>query len=103
MIKLFSDDVSLKKEWINIRDKIEEIIPKSYEFEVDFLFYETSLSPGEMGKQEIARRQGYEYLLNMLLKDTLKDYIISAQDYKSFSSYEGITIDVVKEKLGNKK
>ena len=102
-IRIFSDETLLKEKSGDIRNGVENVLPKNYRFQTDFLFYETSLPPGEMGKQEKERRVGFEYILGLLLRNPLEDCVILQEDYREFSSPDEVKIDLLLKEYVKKK
>jgi len=104
IIKLFSDDAVLKKKLTRLREELEKILPRDYNFQLprDFLFNETSLPPGYIGQRERERRAGFQYVVDTCLKDLLNDYLISGGNYLEVSSSGEINhVDVLKIILKN--
>lgn len=79
-VEIFSDDRQLMDKFSDVRNEVEKLLPESYKF--NSKLYETSLRPGEMGTEEIERRIEFQDILNSLLTDQLKDYIILESDYQ---------------------
>lgn len=104
-VNIFSNDALLKEEFFlaDVRNEVEKILPQNYNFQTDFLSYQTSLPPGEMGKEEKERRIGFQYIVEILLKDPLNGYLIIKEDYQKFSTSNGIkSEDISKIILKNK-
>ncbi len=93
LVNIFSDEDKLKNELDTIRNKIEEKLPSDYTLQTEFLSYQTSLPPGEMGRKEKERRAVFNYILDSILRDPLNDYLISEEDYRKFSDPAQISTD----------
>ena len=90
-IEIFSSDDLLKEKLNLVRKDVEKILPEDYSFQPNFLSpQETILSAAEMGKIEKERKKGFQYVVDELLKDSLKDYLIRNKDYLKFSSSDEI-------------
>ena len=94
-IDIFFCDNRLNAKWEDIRKEVEKLLPENYAYHGDFLSYKTTLGRGAMLEQELQRRKGFEHILEELLKDPLKDYVISEEDCHKFHSPDEIQGDIV--------
>jgi hypothetical protein len=102
-IRIFSDDMVLRRKTPDIRKEVQTVLPKEYRFAKDLILKETSLRGGEMGEQEKQRRLAFKYIVDEVLKDALREYLISVEDYYKVSSPDDVEIDTILGSSGNNK
>lgn len=93
-IKMFYNTEPLEQNIEKIRAEVDKILPRGYRFQKEFL-YPTSLPRGQMGTEEKERRRGYQSIINSTLRDPLREYQTSAEDYQFFDPHDIMSVGML--------